>query len=313
MNSRDLSPPQDFIELLSEIGEHFQLVQGKGGNCSIKNGNEMLIKRSGLRMRSVKNPDFFYRVGLKNGDYFDLDLVQKGRPSIEVFLHALLPHKIVIHLHSTKAVALSLILKNHQDFATFPQELDVRTVDYKTPGESLKRAVGALRGLSGQSVILLENHGSVIAAETVEDARKSLMQFEQWAAVHLTTGLGVSLDPTEKSVLLSETLLRRIEWHVRNNWRIAPDHVVFLGKQPSETLSRALRASSPVSLADFISAAFEEEVVPEAKLEQLLWYINVMQHLPEEKFNTLSPEESDYLLGWEAEKYRMGEAVGKHD
>ena len=134
-------PPKSFIELIAEIGNDFSLVQGQGGNCSFKNQDEMLVKSSGFSMGAVREPGFFYRVGIKREEYHEIDSTQVGRPSIEVWLHAALPHRVVIHLHSTKAVALSLVMPEVLKDETPLGDVEIRLVGYETPGAPLRDLV----------------------------------------------------------------------------------------------------------------------------------------------------------------------------
>ena len=54
-----------FLISTAEIGKDFNFVQGAGGNTSYKNGNQLLIKASGFKLKNANVQNIFAEVNLK--------------------------------------------------------------------------------------------------------------------------------------------------------------------------------------------------------------------------------------------------------
>jgi hypothetical protein len=63
--------------------------------------------------------------------------------------------------------------------------------------------------------------------------------------------------------------------------------------------------SSPVTVLEILKKVFPQMKRIGPREEQLLWFINVVQFLPKEKFPTISEEDAMDLISWEAEKHRV--------
>ena len=91
------------------------MVQGAGGNASWKVESTLWVKGSGTWLAEAAEKDIFIPVDLphlqlaiSNYDFSVIPKVKNEssfRPSIETLLHALMPHKIVIHLHAIEILA----------------------------------------------------------------------------------------------------------------------------------------------------------------------------------------------------------------
>ena len=108
--------PQDsefeaFVALSARLGADPLLVQAAGGNTSIKRDGALWIKASGKELRAAQADTIFVPVdlaGVRAGIARDEADPTAGRvqgdtalrPSIETTLHALLPQRVVLHLHS---------------------------------------------------------------------------------------------------------------------------------------------------------------------------------------------------------------------
>jgi ribulose-5-phosphate 4-epimerase/fuculose-1-phosphate aldolase len=116
-------------------------------------------------------------------------------PSKEIPLHAAIYESrksaSVVHLHSTHAVAVSMLPEIDPENALPPLTPYyvmrcgcTALVGYHRPGDP---AVGdAIRGLGGRySCVLLANHGSVIAGETLESAVYAAEELEETAKLYL--------------------------------------------------------------------------------------------------------------------------------
>jgi ribulose-5-phosphate 4-epimerase/fuculose-1-phosphate aldolase len=309
-------PDEEFVDLLVKLGRDFSLAQGLGGNSSVKSSGEMLVKASGKRLADVHTAGYFYVVGISEGEYRETGRIQDGKPSIEVFLHALLPHKYVLHLHSTKGVALAMLAAQSGDIRREIFDLGISMIDYARPGIALKEAIKSKiaisKGETPATTFLMQNHGTLFGANSVDELQEAVLQFEQRATSMLGLGLGLALTPDNLATVLDRVVIDQIQWHARNNWGISPDHVVFLGATAPQQLLENLKA--PITSLEFVKTVLSSVGKIGPREEQLLWFVNVVQFLPKEQLPTLSLKEADELISWEAEKHRVQAATteGKH-
>jgi ribulose-5-phosphate 4-epimerase/fuculose-1-phosphate aldolase len=263
----------------------------------------MLVKASGKRLRDVSAPDYFYEVGIEKGNYVEVSPNQTGKPSIEVFLHALLPQKYVIHLHSTLGVAVSLCAAVDDRFSAKIAEQGISIVGYKRPGIELKESIDKLSKQNGSNAFLLQNHGVVFGSDSIEGLFSQVSEFETLAEDLLGTNRNALISPKHLGQEVSNDYADHILWQMATNWRISPDHVVFLGDLPPRMIAERLQ--SETSLAGLLEALREDPKSLSPRGEQFLWYLNVVSLLPRLELPTLSQEEAQALMSWEAEKHRV--------
>ncbi|WP_287850841.1 aldolase [Acidiphilium sp.] len=137
-------------------------------------------------------------------------LVSGDKPTKEIPLHDALydtrPEAgAVVHLHSTHAVAVSMLPEIDPAEALPPltpyvmmRVGKVALVPFHVPGDP---AVGdAIRGLAGKhSAVLLANHGPVVAGTSLQAAVFAMEELEETAKLHLLTrGLNPRLLTTEQ-------------------------------------------------------------------------------------------------------------------
>ena len=98
------------------IGSNALFVQGAGGNISWKDDNILWVKASGMWLADAMDKNIFvsvdltsvleqvkdkkYSIKIKSIEASDL------RPSIETILHAILPHRLVLHIHAIEILSL---------------------------------------------------------------------------------------------------------------------------------------------------------------------------------------------------------------
>ncbi len=144
-------------------------VQGPGGNLSIKAGDRLLVKASGVRLRDVAAPSGHANVELKMAELAlagdagaDKALFAAApRPSLETYFHAMGP-RVVAHTHPVGVL-----------LAACTQEVllaDLPYVPYQRPGRDLALAVQPHVAAAQSSVILLQSHGLLVYAQSVEEA-----------------------------------------------------------------------------------------------------------------------------------------------
>jgi ribulose-5-phosphate 4-epimerase/fuculose-1-phosphate aldolase len=294
---------EEFKAFIQKVGSDFSLTQGVGGNCSVKSDGHMVVKASGRRLADIGLVDYFYEVEVADGQFADSIPDQNGKPSIEVFLHALLPSKYVLHLHSTQAVALSMIAATSKETATEISQRGVKLLPYIRPGVKLKEAISTGLDLEDSNTFLLTNHGTLFHAETVEHLSDLVTSFESFANTQLESTKLFSLDETSMRTKLSGHEVEHLSWHAEHNWRISPDHVVFLGTQAPRGFTERLREG--VTIGDLLDSVPSTQGTLGPGQEQLLWFVNVSMCIPRKTLESLSETEADFLQSWEAEKHRL--------
>ena len=202
-SSKSVSGPlQELIEISRAVGADPDLVQGGGGNTSVKSrdGESMYVKASGTALAHMDESRGWAKVDTQATiDILDdaklarmkaqpreAEVLRRlqatvaepagARPSVEASLHALLD-RVVIHTHP---VGLNALLSS-QKSAERVQELvggKPLYIPYFDPGFTLaahvKRAIDAYVEDHGKrpTVVLLENHGLFVAAP--EEVRSEL-------------------------------------------------------------------------------------------------------------------------------------------
>ncbi len=324
------SHPRDFLELSQEIGTDPCLIQGAGGNTSYKSDGALWIKASGTRLSASLNDDIFIPVDLGaaleeihgNGDGSLRNAVLKTqsrhRPSIETTLHAAFPQKYVFHWHSISSICHSVSIEGRKALPDKLSGLAWVSTPYCHPGIELTHSVlGRLKRRPDANVVILENHGIVVAGNNVDEIRNRISDIERRLALPATWPKAPTQDQPQVeswdslppySGLATDPLMRE---------RVCggsyyPDHVVFLGpglqvatldemKQPA---SRE-RLPFPVVLVPDIGVYIRPDAV-QAAHEALICIHNVLVRIPEEW--TVCPigcEAEAKLLESHAEKHRQ--------
>lgn len=186
---------EDYITASVLLGGYRELVQGSGGNISVKTGDQLCVKASGRILGETTN-NYGYsicsmsalRKELNAGSEDTRHTVIGGEPnsvpSMEAFFH-MLPSKWVIHLHPT---FLLPYLCNLQ-WDTMNSEYSYCHIPYTTPGIDLAKAIEAV--YTNEKVIFLQNHGVIICADTLQmgcvilDSLVSSYQSSQMNALQL--------------------------------------------------------------------------------------------------------------------------------
>jgi rhamnose utilization protein RhaD (predicted bifunctional aldolase and dehydrogenase) len=317
----------------ARIGTDPLLVQGAGGNASWKAGSTLWVKASGTWLAEAADKDIFVPVDLPHltaavsagnfGIEPRLATPSPLRPSIETLLHALMPHPVVVHLHAVEVLA-HLVRKD------FPENVrrlvhgvtKAACVGYHKPGAELARAIAEALARAGTvDVVMLQNHGVVIGGSDVADVESRLASLVKVfcgkvrALVRAETrtpkvegyewmsDIGIQL-------ALNPLLFDRLE----RDWALYPDHVVFLGAQPFcyKTVEEFQAHWPDLKKAPEIvfirtMGVMTRGALSAAKLAQLRCFYDVIaRQEPEDQLTTLRPDQIAELIGWDAEKYRLG-------
>ncbi len=191
----------ELIRISNATGKDSALVQGGGGNTSVKtaDGKYMYIKSSGTALKDMNEHQGWWRLRLetvlsiiKDKSIAQLDtktrevevvnrlllacddkVTAEARPSVETHLHAFLD-KCVIHLHPN-AVGAYVSAKNgkaelHKLFKD--EKPPILWVPYTDPGFMLARKIAALvnnyqnRLGKKPAILFLEKHGLLVSAKS---------------------------------------------------------------------------------------------------------------------------------------------------
>jgi len=160
---------RELVELSRYAGEHPRLVQGGGGNCSVKASGKMLIKASGYFLKEVSKRTGYAVIDLKTGLPAGTEC---RKPSIEINFHRLLSD-YVIHTHPLAVGILVCAKQGARTFRKLFTEPSCRWIGYASPGKNLsKRFQSALRERTVRpdqpQVFFMANHGLVVTAGSKE-------------------------------------------------------------------------------------------------------------------------------------------------
>jgi rhamnose utilization protein RhaD (predicted bifunctional aldolase and dehydrogenase) len=323
------------------IGRDPLLVQGAGGNVSWKNGELLWVKASGTCLANALEKDIFVpielthlRRAIEKKDFHTIPKVRgdtKLKPSIETLFHALMPHKVVVHLHAVEILAHLVRTNPVDEFKRLiGNSIKWTYVDYFKPGAELASAIAEkLLNKPKVDVVFLQNHGVVIGGECVSEI-ENLLQKLLILLHNRITPIMKNLDAingsfshhsqtyipcTDSDINLlatNEFLSQRLEYE----WALYPDHAVFLGGQAailgnSMTLENidTLIDNKPAYVFDLGKGVYENKAVTKAQKLQIRCYYEVLIRQPiDEKLVTLSPTSIIELLNWDAEKFRKSQS-----
>jgi NAD(P)-dependent dehydrogenase (short-subunit alcohol dehydrogenase family)/rhamnose utilization protein RhaD (predicted bifunctional aldolase and dehydrogenase) len=189
----------ELIEISRFYGNNKEYVVAGGGNTSFKDEQTIWIKASGqplarldeiglvalsrekLRIISGKtySDDTDLREEQVKNDLYN-SIIEPGlnkRPSVETSLHELIRYKFVVHLHPAVINGI-LCSRNAKNLVVRLFGEKVLFVPYTDPGytlfKKLETDINNFRGkyASDPQIILLENHGSFVSADSTEEIRR---------------------------------------------------------------------------------------------------------------------------------------------
>ncbi len=328
--------------LSAKIGQDPALVQAAGGNTSIKQDGVLWIKASGTWLSQALERNIMVPVRLKpllsalaagnpaaekaQGFVIDAANPEGLRPSIETTLHAALPQKVVVHAHCIETIAWSVRADGETALQGRLSTFDWAWIPYVRPGLPLARAI-AERKTESTSVLVLANHGLVVAAETVAEAETLLMAVCDALREPARpmpgpdeTALEAALDGTPYRLPryrdTHAAAMDPLSCEIAAGGSLYPDHVIFLGSgctrlAPGETLGDLLAARetsgdiAPAMLLMPGVGALLHESVSDSGEELARCLAQVTSRIGKDADIRYLTAEQDYeLLNWDAEKYR---------
>ncbi|WP_050424459.1 class II aldolase/adducin family protein [Bradyrhizobium tropiciagri] len=335
-----MRPPQTLNGLRcmsARVGRNILLVQGAGGNSSMKDGDVLWVKASGTWLADAEDKEIFVpvalsaaRAALTQGDERVPLAPNAGttlRASIETSLHALMPHRIVLHVHSVNTIAWAVRTDARDEFARRLDGMAWRYLDYHHPGLPLARAVSQAIAEDAVDVLILGNHGLVVGAATCDAAEALVADVEQRLTLEQRHAPAADRDALRTiSVGTTYRLPRDPRSHdiatdrysraVATSGSLYPDHVVFLGPglpvlERHESLSVmtaqiiANGLPPPVALLIPDVGSLIREDASDGAEAMLSCLALVTCRLPlTAQVNYLTAENEHALLNWDAERYR---------
>lgn len=317
---------------------------GGGNSSYKEATGKMYIKASGFQLADVSETEGYAVVDsemLKDFflTYSDLDsltereskeiltkaFMKGGRPSIETFLHVI-SGRYTLHTHPIVVNALACRKDGMETLRKlFPEAL---SVSYATPGVELAKAYfkeykkAILKEDKEFNIVFLQNHGLVVSGDKAEE----VIHLTEKVVTVIENYLQADMKGYHNVTRLWSLFPEKVVWKVSDEnvlvlyrkegmvWRhdFCPDCVVFLGK-------RFLKYSDESELDDFVRlngnpviVAYEnqmyiisESVKKALEIQSVLSFsAQVMKYNMNLNCSFLSEKEKDYLLDWDAEKYR---------
>ena len=184
------------VKMSNTYGSNPAYVLAGGGNTSVKDDTTLYVKGSGTQLATIKSEEFveMSRARLNEimkTDYPEDDVKRESlyladvmaavtdddktkRPSVEALLHNLFAYTYVLHVHPTLVNGLTCG-KGAKELSEQLLGKDVLWINICKPGYTLARIcyekMNAYKEESGKDVqvLLLQNHGIFVAANTVEE------------------------------------------------------------------------------------------------------------------------------------------------
>ncbi|WP_433167070.1 class II aldolase/adducin family protein [Kribbella sp. CA-247076] len=209
-NTRRLAEPQDapddrrFADVRERVVEACRYLAGAGlspgssGNVSVRVGDQVLITPTGSALRRAR-PEELAQVTLAGRSLTSSgpSVASGGVPSKELGVHLAVYRRrpevrAVVHLHSPYATACACLVPDDDGFAQLPPLTpyrvmrlgDVPVAPYARPG-TRELADGIERLAAEHQVILMANHGSVVAGESLDAAVELAEELEAVAQLTL--------------------------------------------------------------------------------------------------------------------------------
>jgi rhamnose utilization protein RhaD (predicted bifunctional aldolase and dehydrogenase) len=180
-------------ELSARVGSDPLLVQANNGNTSIKLDGILWIKASGKCLARASQEELLVPVELAqarwavtHGTGIAQSHVSKNeiRPSIETAMHALLPHRVVIHVHSINTIAWAIRLDGSDQLKARLDGLHWQWIPYAASGMPLAREIEkAVARAQKTNVFILGNHGLVVCGDDCVTAEQLLCEVERRLAI----------------------------------------------------------------------------------------------------------------------------------
>jgi rhamnose utilization protein RhaD (predicted bifunctional aldolase and dehydrogenase) len=312
-----------------KIGTNKSLVYGAGGNISWKESGLLWIKSSGTNLADATKKNIFVPIQLKilkkniknNLFYKKIEIAKKeaNKPSIETYMHAVIPHRIVVHLHPVDFL-VRLINKNSE--LILKKLLSGYIVDFfeyiKPGGKLAKKIYNRKIKFKKINIILLQNHGFVVSSNNLKPInlflKKILKKIKIKKKFYLKRIdfkakkiLGYKFSRNKKIQNIIEN--KNIFNNLTKNWAICPDHVNFLGSKPlifskTKDYISIKNKKKPPFLFFKKDGVYEKNFIKRNEREQLVAYYDIVSKSNSNLITTLNKSQINEIINWKQEIYR---------
>ena len=180
-------------DLSARVGSDPLLVQASNGNTSIKLDGILWIKASGKWLARAMQEEMLVplelaevKESIRTGAEIASRYAQRDelKPSIETAMHALLRHRVVIHVHSVNTIAWAIRLDAPEQLKDRLTSLHWQWIPYAASGISLAQEIEkAVASAPETDVLILGNHGLVVCGQDCHTAEKLLREVERRLAI----------------------------------------------------------------------------------------------------------------------------------
>lgn len=323
----------DELKNVSErMGKNLDLIQANGGNTSIKIEDYIIVKGSGKELANANLENIFAKVYInkknsntseikQNIEFENINKFEGVKPSIELSLHLLMSSKVVLHSHPIDLITITLLSDGKERIKNLLKEFNWIWIDYCKPGKELAEKIEKSLKNQRASIIILQNHGLVVGAETPLEAEKLQTELLKKIKLKKREYLFKSLKQLEEIKERFPNLIKLPRHNVihsiaTDSWSQklsqknphCPDHAVFCGIKPliiNDTKKDFLKLSevhSYVILKNIGIILFKNSDALEALLRS---QAEIFLKIPvNDEVNLLSDKQCMELINWDAEKFR---------
>jgi rhamnose utilization protein RhaD (predicted bifunctional aldolase and dehydrogenase) len=338
------STPADFWALRqfsAALGSDIMRVQGPGGNVSVKHCGLLWIKASGTWLADAVDRDIFIPLKLakllaafaEGADECAAAAVvgsEERRPSIESAVHAVLPHRVIAHVHCIETIRWAVLRSGEREIARRLSGKAWQWVPYRQPGVPLAREIVA-RIAEGPmpSILVLENHGLIIGGQSCDEVADLLDQVRTLLATKPRAMRKRPSSPPARApigfrwtedVAIVAIAFDPIARAVARSGVLYPDHAVLLGVvfpevREGETVHATIdrwRAAFG-GLPHYIVVPSKGVLVGSTAVPSAVAMLRCLAHVTARiasddvtrgNVRYLSESDVDVLMNWDAESYR---------
>jgi uridine kinase/ribulose-5-phosphate 4-epimerase/fuculose-1-phosphate aldolase len=246
----------DFMSICKWLSLDPALVQGRGGNVSVKSDSGLLIKASGAKMADVNLHHGFcvcnFNKSIPNEFQTEDEYTDWVRSSNKTGFHALLADRVVIHTHPIHLNAILCSKEGKSLIANLFSDMTYEYVEYVKPGSCLMSKIS-----TDKSVFFLENHGLIVTAKDAQEAFETTERInsrcKRWLSNHVESFVDTEENETANSPLFPDAAVFPNEMQSINNYILGlmtgacltpkflnADEIESLNNMPSEKYRKAL-------------------------------------------------------------------------
>jgi rhamnose utilization protein RhaD (predicted bifunctional aldolase and dehydrogenase) len=228
------------IELSARLGFDPLLVQGGAGNTSIKIDDVLWIKASGKWLARAKQDEILIpldlphiRRSIRERNMCCLQYTSPAgktlAPSIETAMHAVVPHRVTLHVHSVNTIAWAVRQDGPAHVAKRLAGLRWQWIPYTPSGLPLAFEVQkSFERMANTQVLILANHGLVVCGDDCTEAEAVLRQVEE--RLNIAPRYAAPFDRTALNDIIGNS-----------DWQLP--HVAHLHALGTDALSRTILES----------------------------------------------------------------------